>query len=120
METFYVTTPIYYVNDAPHIGHAYTTLAADVLARYHRLCGDDVYFLTGTDEHGQKMQRAAEEKGMTPRQFFDKVLMRGYPLKREITPEDIGRAVVFLVSEDAKNITGQTLNISAGAAIDID
>jgi NAD(P)-dependent dehydrogenase (short-subunit alcohol dehydrogenase family) len=62
----------------------------------------------------------AKEKGMTPRQFFDKVLMRGYPLKREITPEDIGRAVVFLVSEDAKNITGQTLNISAGAAIDID
>ena len=62
----------------------------------------------------------AKEKGMTPRQYFDKVMMRGYPLKREITTEDIGRAVVFLVSEDAKNITGQTLNISAGAAIDID
>jgi NAD(P)-dependent dehydrogenase (short-subunit alcohol dehydrogenase family) len=62
----------------------------------------------------------AKERGMTPRQFFDKVWMRGYPLKREITPEDIGRAVVFLVSEDARNITGQTLNINAGSAIDID
>lgn len=62
----------------------------------------------------------AKEKGMTPRDFFDKFMMRGYPLKREITPEDIGRATVFLVSEDARNITGQTLNISSGAAIEID
>ena len=54
-KTFYITTPIYYVNDRPHIGHAYTTLAADVLARYHRLCGEDVFFLTGTDEHGAKV-----------------------------------------------------------------
>ena len=56
-KTFYVTTPIYYVNDVPHIGHAYTTLAADVLARYHRLRGREVFFLTGTDEHGQKVPR---------------------------------------------------------------
>ncbi len=63
---FYVTTPIYYVNDAPHIGHAYTTVAADVLARWRRLWGDDVVFLTGTDEHGLKVQRAAEERGVTP------------------------------------------------------
>jgi 3-hydroxybutyrate dehydrogenase len=62
----------------------------------------------------------AKEKGMTPRQFFDKVLMRGYPLKREVTPEDIGRATVFLVSEDSKNITGQTLNIDAGATTEIE
>jgi methionyl-tRNA synthetase len=53
---FYVTTPIYYVNDKPHIGHAYTTVLADVLTRYHRLAGDPSYFLTGTDEHGQKVQ----------------------------------------------------------------
>ena len=52
---FYITTPIYYVNDVPHIGHAYTTIAADTLARYHRLRGDTVFFLTGTDEHGQKV-----------------------------------------------------------------
>ena len=65
-EPFYVTTPIYYVNDAPHIGHAYTTVAADVLARWRRLWGDDVVFLTGTDEHGLKIQRAAEAQGVTP------------------------------------------------------
>jgi len=64
-DTFYVTTPIYYVNDVPHIGHSYTTIASDVLARYHRLLGDDVHFLTGTDEHGTKVQRAAEANGET-------------------------------------------------------
>jgi methionyl-tRNA synthetase len=63
---FYVTTPIYYVNDVPHIGHAYTTIAADVLARYHRSLGDDVRFLTGTDEHGQKVAETAAAKGLTP------------------------------------------------------
>ncbi len=70
-ETFYVTTPIYYVNDVPHIGHAYTTLAADVLARYYRLAGREVFFLTGTDEHGQKMQRSAEQKGITAQALAD-------------------------------------------------
>jgi methionyl-tRNA synthetase len=68
---FYVTTPIYYVNDAPHVGHAYSTVAADVLARWRRLWGDDVVFLTGTDEHGLKVQRAAEEQGVTPQQLAD-------------------------------------------------
>jgi methionyl-tRNA synthetase len=70
---YYVTTPIYYVNDRPHIGHAYTTLAADVMARFKRLDGYEVYFLTGTDEHGQKIQRSAEGKGITPQQFTDEV-----------------------------------------------
>ena len=70
---YYVTTPIYYVNDRPHIGHAYTTLAADVMARFKRLDGYDVYFLTGTDEHGQKIQRSAEGKGITSQQFTDEV-----------------------------------------------
>jgi methionyl-tRNA synthetase len=63
---FYLTTPIYYVNDAPHIGHAYTTVAADTLARWRRLWGDDVMFLTGTDEHGLKVQRSAEANGASP------------------------------------------------------
>ena len=63
---FYVTTPIYYVNDVPHVGHAYTTVAADVLARWRRLWGDDVVFLTGTDEHGLKIQRVASERGVAP------------------------------------------------------
>ncbi len=68
---FYVTTPIYYVNDIPHIGHAYTTIAADILARYHRLIGYDVFFLTGTDEHGQKVEKAAAEKGRSPKEHAD-------------------------------------------------
>ena len=63
---FYITTPIYYVNDIPHIGHAYTTILADVLAQYHRLLGQKTFFLTGTDEHGQKVQRAAQQAGCTP------------------------------------------------------
>jgi methionyl-tRNA synthetase len=70
-DPFYVTTPIYYPNDVPHIGHAYTTVAADVLARWRRLWGDDVFFLTGTDEHGLKIQRAAEANAMSPQQMVD-------------------------------------------------
>ncbi|MEE9195482.1 MAG: class I tRNA ligase family protein, partial [Alphaproteobacteria bacterium] len=68
---YYITTPIYYVNDAPHIGHAYTTLACDVLARFMRLDGHNVKFLTGTDEHGQKVEKAAAEAGMEPQAFVD-------------------------------------------------
>ena len=68
---YYLTTPIYYVNASPHIGHAYTTVHADVLARWRRLHGDDVLFLTGTDEHGLKIQRAAEERGVSPQEQTD-------------------------------------------------
>jgi methionyl-tRNA synthetase len=68
---FYVTTPIYYVNDAPHIGHAYTTVVADALARWHRLLSEDVFFLTGTDEHGLKVAQSAEEAGRTPQEQAD-------------------------------------------------
>jgi methionyl-tRNA synthetase len=74
--TFYVTTPIYYVNDVPHIGHAYTTLAADVLARYKKMMGYDVFFLTGTDEHGQKVEKAANTAGETPLELADRVVKR--------------------------------------------
>ncbi|OGT99102.1 MAG: methionine--tRNA ligase [Geobacteraceae bacterium GWC2_48_7] len=74
--TFYVTTPIYYVNDVPHIGHAYTTVAADVLARYKRLKGFDVCFLTGSDEHGQKVEKAATTAGETPLELADRVVKR--------------------------------------------
>ena len=70
---YYLTTPIYYVNDSPHIGHAYTTLACDVLARFMRLDGRDVMFLTGTDEHGQKVEKSAAVAGMAPKEFTDKV-----------------------------------------------
>jgi methionyl-tRNA synthetase len=71
MSKFYLTTPIYYINDRPHVGHAYTTLMADVFARYQRLRGDDVFFLTGTDEHGAKIALSAEAAGMTPQAFAD-------------------------------------------------
>jgi methionyl-tRNA synthetase len=72
-QPYYLTTPIYYVNDKPHIGHAYTTLACDVLARFHRLDGDDVHFLTGTDEHGQKVEKSAQAAGVDPQTFTDEV-----------------------------------------------
>ena len=68
---FYITTPIYYPNGEPHLGHAYTTLAADTVARYHRLAGDDTFFLTGTDEHGVKMVKTAAERNVTPQQLAD-------------------------------------------------
>jgi methionyl-tRNA synthetase len=71
MPRFFVTTPIYYVNDVPHIGHAYTTVTADAVARWHRLIGDDVFFLTGTDEHGLKIKRAADAAGRSPREHAD-------------------------------------------------
>ena len=70
-KTFYVTTPIYYVNDAPHIGHAYTTTIADVLTRFHKMLGYETFFLTGTDEHGQKVQQAAAKRGVTPQEHVD-------------------------------------------------
>ena len=73
---FYVTTPIYYVNDSPHIGHAYTTLACDALARFMRLDGRKVHFLTGTDEHGQKVEKAASDAGLDPQTFTDRVSQR--------------------------------------------
>ena len=74
MKAFYVTTPIYYVNDAPHIGHAYTTVAGDVLTRWHRQRGESVWFLTGTDEHGQKVMRAAEAGGVSPQEWTDRLV----------------------------------------------
>lgn len=75
-KTFYITTPIYYVNDVPHIGHAYTTLACDVMARYKRSRGFEVAFLTGTDEHGQKVETAAKANGETPLELADRVVKR--------------------------------------------
>ena len=76
MQNFYLTTPIYYVNDQPHLGHAYTTILADVLARYHRAIGDDVFFLTGTDEHGLKVQQAAEARGKSEQEHTDEFVKR--------------------------------------------
>ena len=74
--TFFITTPIYYVNDIPHIGHAYTTIIADALSRFKRKRGSEVFFLTGTDEHGQKVEKSAAEKGLAPRELADRVVVR--------------------------------------------
>ena len=71
--TFYVTTPIYYVNASPHIGHAYTTIVADVMARFHRNLGHRTFFLTGTDEHGDKIAEAAAKSGITPKEYADRI-----------------------------------------------
>ncbi|MFH1863001.1 MAG: class I tRNA ligase family protein, partial [bacterium] len=81
---FYITTPIYYVNDEPHIGHAYCTIVADVLARYQRLFGADVFFLTGTDEHGQKVAEAAQIAGRTPQEHCDLMVVRYLDVWRKL------------------------------------
>lgn len=72
--TFYITTPIYYPSDKLHIGHAYTTVAADTMSRYKKMRGYDTYFLTGSDEHGQKIQRKAAEAGVSPKAYVDEII----------------------------------------------
>ncbi len=93
METFYITTPIYYVNDVPHIGHTYTTLAADTIARWKRLAGAEVFFLTGTDEHGINIERKAREAGVSPQEWCDRMAPRWQALWRRlhITNDDFIR-----------------------------
>ncbi|MDF2492568.1 MAG: methionyl-tRNA synthetase [Microbacterium sp.] len=84
-DSFYITTPIYYPSDVPHIGHGYTTVAVDTLARWHRQSGDDTWMLTGTDEHGQKMLRAAAANGVTPQEWVDKLVSEAwFPLLRTL------------------------------------
>lgn len=85
MQSYYVSTPIYYVNDEPHIGHAYTTIAADVLARYYRMAGRDVLFLTGVDEHGQKVEQAADKRGIAPIELAEEVVGRYRSLWPELS-----------------------------------
>jgi len=87
MSRFYVTTPIYYVNDLPHLGHIYTTVVADTLARYRRMAGDEVFLLTGTDEHGQKIERAARKEGVTPIALADRVVARYHDLWKRLGVE---------------------------------
>lgn len=102
--SYYVTTPIYYVNDVPHIGHAYTTVAADALARYYRVRGRKVFFLTGTDEHGQKVQRAAEAKGLTPQELCDRNAQHFRELwgRMNISYDD------FIRTTEARHVKGVT------------
>lgn len=103
---YYITTPIYYVNDYPHIGHAYTTVAADVMARYHRMKGSPVYFLTGTDEHGQKIQKAAEKNNETPIELADRVVQRFEKLWQDlhISHDDFIRTTQDRHQQGAKEV----------------
>src|SRR4030067_1954113 len=102
--TFYITTPIYYVNDVPHIGHAYTTIAADFLARFARIKGLDTFFLTGTDEHVQKVEKAASASNQSPQEFVDKVGSQFLNLWRrlEISNDD------FIRTTEDRNKKGVT------------
>jgi methionyl-tRNA synthetase len=76
MKNFFITTPIYYINDVPHIGHTCTTIAADIIARTHRQLDQHVYFLTGTDEHGQKVAESANHENLSPKDYCDKISPR--------------------------------------------
>ncbi len=104
--TFYVSTPIYYVNDIPHIGHAYTTIAADVIARYMKLKGKDVFFLTGTDEHGQKVEKSATAQGLTPKELADRVVTRFRDLWKELS---ISNSDFIRTSEERHHRSVQTI-----------
>ncbi len=103
---FYLTTPIYYVNDVPHIGHAYTTLACDVLARYKRARGYEVSFLTGTDEHGQKVEKAAQSKGETPLELADRVVKRFQSLWEKL---DISHTDFIRTSQERHKLAVQEI-----------
>ena len=83
-ESYFITTPIYYVNDVPHLGHAYTTIVCDTLARFMRLDGREVLFLTGTDEHGQKVEKSANLSGETPLDFTNRVSQRFRELTKKL------------------------------------
>jgi methionyl-tRNA synthetase len=98
---FYITTPIYYVNARPHLGHAYTTVCADVINRYHQMVTEDTFFLTGTDEHGDKIMRAARKEGLTPRAYVDKISS----LFRQLWPQLNIANDDFIRTTDAKHIT---------------
>ena len=103
---FFITTPIYYVNDVPHVGHAYTTTACDVLARFKRLDGYDVRFLTGTDEHGQKVEKAAKTAGIQPQEFCDRVSGRFRELAATL---NISNTNFIRTTEDRHTVSSQAL-----------
>ncbi|NLM71697.1 MAG: methionine--tRNA ligase [Synergistaceae bacterium] len=103
-KSYYLTTPIYYVNDIPHIGHAYTTIAADAMCRYKRMRGYDVFFLTGTDEHGQKIQQSATEKGLTAKELADRTVLNFQELWKVL---DIANDDFIRTTEDRHHRTVQ-------------
>ena len=98
--SFYVTTPIYYVNAEPHLGHAYTTIGADILARHQRQRGEDVFFLTGTDEHGEPVAQAAEKLGLEPRELADRNSQRF----RDLMPKINASNDFFIRTSDDEHV----------------
>jgi len=100
MKKFYITTPVYYVNDVPHIGHTYTTVAADVLARWHRSSGEETFFLTGTDEHGAKIEAKARQLNLEPKQYADEIVEKFKQAWRELNISNDG----FLRTTDEAHI----------------
>lgn len=102
----FITTPIYYVNDVPHIGHAYTTIICDTLARFYRLRGDDVFFLTGTDEHGQKIEEAAKSRGKSPKEYADEISAKFRALWDEF---EISYDHFIRTTDDYHKITSQNV-----------
>src|ERR1700683_1013438 len=111
---FYLTTPIYYANSRPHVGSAYTTIVCDVIARYKRMCGFDVAYLTGTDEHGVNIERAAEAKGITPQQLVDtneKIFRELWKLLG-ITPTDFIRTTEPRHALAVQNLVRRTMRVS--------
>jgi methionyl-tRNA synthetase len=115
-DRYYITTPIYYVNDMPHIGHIYTTVMADIFARYHRLIGADVRFLTGTDEHGQKIEKAASDQGIEPIELADRVVARYHGLWKTL---DISHDDFIRTSDDRHKRAVETIIRRISAAGDI-
>jgi len=111
-KTYYITTPIYYPSDKLHIGHAYCTVAADVMARYKRLRGYEVHFLTGTDEHGQKIERKAKEAGKDPQKFVDDIVAGIKELwrKLDISYDDFIRTTEDRHKEAVKRIFQRLLD----------
>ncbi|OGF48459.1 MAG: methionine--tRNA ligase [Candidatus Firestonebacteria bacterium RIFOXYC2_FULL_39_67] len=110
MKKYYVTTPIYYPNDVPHIGHAYTTLAADILSRWHKFLGEDVFFLTGTDEHGKKIEDAALNNNKTPREFVDSLIPK-YKAAWKILNIDYSRFIRTTEEQHKKVVSDLLLKV---------
>ena len=109
MSRFYITTPIYYINAEPHLGHAYTSMVADVLARAHRLLGDEVFFLTGTDEHGQKVERAAQKAGLPIKTFADRTAQKFRDILPALNVSNDGLVSVGFVKLQTMETCGRSL-----------
>ena len=118
-KTFYITTPIYYPSDKLHIGHSYTTVACDALARFKRMQGYDVMFLTGTDEHGQKIQDKAADAGVTPKEYVDRIVatVKDAIPGGNVKKGDVVKAVVVRTRKETRRPDGSYIRFDENAAV---